>query len=114
MVVVSGAAGAVGSLVGQIAKIKGCYVIGYAGTDEKVRWLVEELGFDKAFNYKTVDIGKSLTEAAPKGVDCYFDNVSQQLSRCPLFFYLTSGFARFLFYGVKPFFFVIGLRSEVT
>jgi len=80
VVVVSGAAGAVGSLVGQIAKIKGCYVIGYAGTDEKVRWLVEELGFDKAFNYKTVDIGKSLTEAAPKGVDCYFDNVGGDMS----------------------------------
>ena len=52
-VVVTGAAGAVGSLVGQIAKIKGCTVIGYAGTDEKVQWL-KDLGFDFAFNYKTV------------------------------------------------------------
>src|ERR1022692_2011480 len=53
VVVVSGAAGAVGSLVGQIAKIKGCRVVGIAGTDEKVHWLVNDLGFDAAFNYKT-------------------------------------------------------------
>ncbi|CAH1785498.1 unnamed protein product [Owenia fusiformis] len=74
-VVVSGAAGAVGSLVGQIAKLKKCKVIGYAGTDAKCKWLKEELGFDHAFNYKTKDIGQSLKEAAPEGVDCYFDNV---------------------------------------
>merc|ERR1719228_1897502 len=73
-VVVSGAAGAVGSLVGQIAKIKGCKVIGYAGTDEKCKWL-KELGFDEAFNYKKVGVAESLSKAAPKGVDCYFDNV---------------------------------------
>lgn len=72
---VSGAAGAVGSLVGQIAKIKGCHVIGYAGSDDKVKWLTEELGFDRAYNYKTVDWNASLKEAAPNGVDCYFDNV---------------------------------------
>jgi NADPH-dependent curcumin reductase CurA len=54
-VVVNGAAGAVGSLVGQIAKIKGCKVIGYAGDDEKVNWLKQELGFDHAFNYKKVE-----------------------------------------------------------
>ena len=54
-VVVNGAAGAVGSLVGQIAKIKGCKVIGFAGTDEKCDWLTKELGFDKAYNYKTVN-----------------------------------------------------------
>merc|ERR1719186_1064930 len=58
-VVVSGAAGAVGSLVGQIAKIKGCTVIGYAGTDDKVEWL-KELGFDHAFNYKKVSVKDSL------------------------------------------------------
>jgi len=80
VVVVSGAAGAVGSLVGQIAKIKGCYVIGYAGSDDKVQWLVNELGFDRAFNYKTVDVAQSLKEAAPHGVDCYFDNVGGLLS----------------------------------
>ncbi|KAK2708755.1 hypothetical protein QYM36_014381, partial [Artemia franciscana] len=73
-VVVNGAAGAVGSLVGQIAKIKGCKVIGYAGSDDKIKWL-QELGFDHAFNYKKVNIRKSLKEAAPNGVDCYFDNV---------------------------------------
>lgn len=80
VVVVSGAAGAVGSIVGQIAKIKGCHVIGLAGTDDKVKWLVEDLGFDHAFNYKTVNLKESLKEAAPKGVDCYFDNVGGKIS----------------------------------
>jgi len=73
-VVVSTAAGAVGSIVGQIAKVKGCKVIGYTGSDEKVKWL-KEIGYDHAFNYKKVDLDKSLKEAAPNGVDCYFDNV---------------------------------------
>ncbi|KAJ8964259.1 hypothetical protein NQ317_002161 [Molorchus minor] len=75
-VAVTGAAGAVGSLVGQIAKIKGCKVIGLAGSDEKGKWLVDDLGFDHFINYKTADIDKALTEVAPEGVDCYFDNVS--------------------------------------
>lgn len=79
-VVVTAAAGAVGSLVGQIAKIKGCRVIGFAGSDDKCKWLEDELGFDKAINYKTADIAKALKEAAPKGVDCYFDNVGGELS----------------------------------
>ena len=75
-VVVSGAAGAVGSLVGQIAKIKQCRVVGIAGSDEKVAWVKDELGFDAAFNYKTVDnILKRLSELCPRGIDCYFDNV---------------------------------------
>jgi NADPH:quinone reductase len=75
-VVVSGAAGAVGSLVGQIAKIKGCRVVGIAGTDEKVQWLVDDLGFDAAFNYKTAtDYTAKLKEICPSGLDCYFDNV---------------------------------------
>merc|ERR1711936_389121 len=74
-VVVSGAAGAVGSLVGQIAKLKGCKVIGFAGTDQKCEWLTKELGFDKAYNYKTTDVDKVLKEGAPNGVDCFFDNV---------------------------------------
>jgi len=75
-VLVSGAAGAVGSLVGQIAKIKGCRVVGIAGTDDKVEWLTKELGFDGAFNYKTTDdyVAK-LKELCPSGIDCYFDNV---------------------------------------
>jgi len=74
-VVVTGAAGAVGSLVGQIAKIKGCRVIGFAGSDSKCEWLTKELGFDKAYNYKTTDIDVVLKEGAPNGVDCFFDNV---------------------------------------
>jgi NADPH-dependent curcumin reductase CurA len=75
-VVVSGAAGAVGSLVGQIARIKRCRAIGIAGTDEKVRFLVDELGFDAAFNYReTPDYDAKLKELCPNGVDVYFDNV---------------------------------------
>jgi NADPH-dependent curcumin reductase CurA len=75
-VVVSGAAGAVGSLVGQIAKIKGCRVVGIAGSDQKVAWLLDELGFDAAFNYKTSpDYFSKLHELCPKGIDVYFDNV---------------------------------------
>nr|CAD7413555.1 unnamed protein product [Timema poppensis] len=80
VVVVSGAAGAVGSLVGQIAKLKGCKVIGFAGTDDKVRWLKEELNFDEAFNYKTENPTLVLKQAAPEGVDCYFDNAGGELS----------------------------------
>ncbi|CAH2037152.1 unnamed protein product, partial [Iphiclides podalirius] len=79
-VVVTGAAGAVGSIVGQIARIKGCKVIGFAGSDYKVQWLEKELGFDKAFNYKTVNVTIALKEAAPNGVDCYFDNVGGEIS----------------------------------
>lgn len=59
--------------------ITGCYVIGFAGSDDKVKWLTEELGFDKAYNYKTADWDASLKEAAPNGIDCYFDNVSQEI-----------------------------------
>jgi NADPH:quinone reductase len=75
-VVVSCAAGAVGSIVGQIAKIKGCRAIGIAGGDDKVRYIVDELGFDAAFNYKTTkNYFEKLKELCPKGVDVYFDNV---------------------------------------
>src|SRR6185295_20342923 len=75
-VVVSSAAGAVGSLAGQIAKIKGCRVVGVAGSDEKVAWIRDELGFDAAFNYKTTkDYIAKLHELCPKGIDVYFDNV---------------------------------------
>ncbi|WKX70162.1 NADP-dependent oxidoreductase [Streptomyces sp. XD-27] len=75
-VFVSGAAGAVGSQVGQIAKLKGASrVIGSAGSDEKVRLLVEEYGFDAAFNYKDGPVTDQLKEAAPDGIDVYFDNV---------------------------------------
>jgi NADPH-dependent curcumin reductase CurA len=75
-VFVSGAAGAVGSLVGQIAKLKGAArVVGSAGSAEKVRHLTEDLGFDAAFNYKDGDIRGQLRTAAPDGIDVYFDNV---------------------------------------
>lgn len=75
-VFVSGAAGAVGSVVGQIAKIKGCRVVGSAGTDEKVAYIVDELGFDAAFNYREVDDYETeLQTLLPDGIDVYFDNV---------------------------------------
>jgi len=74
-VFVSGAAGAVGSIVGQIAKLKGCRVLGSAGSQDKVDWLTGELGFDYAFNYKDGDLLSHLREGAPDGIDVYFDNV---------------------------------------
>ena len=74
-VVVSGAAGAVGALVGQIAKIKGCRVIGIAGGPEKCKHLTEELGFDASIDYKSEDVLKALVTHCPKGIDIYFDNV---------------------------------------
>jgi NADPH-dependent curcumin reductase CurA len=74
-VFVSAAAGAVGSVAAQIAKIKGCYVIGSAGTDEKCRWLKDELGLDAVINYKNGDLRTALKAAAPKGIDVNFENV---------------------------------------
>ena len=74
-VVVSGAAGAVGSVVGQIAKIKGCRVVGIAGGAEKCRFIVDELGFDEAIDYKSEKVRSGLKRACPQGVDIYFDNV---------------------------------------
>ncbi len=80
-IVVSGAAGAVGSIVGQIGKILGCRVVGIAGTDEKVAILKEEFGFDEAINYNTTEnISKAVAEACPNGVDIYFDNVGGAIS----------------------------------
>jgi NADPH-dependent curcumin reductase len=78
-VVVSGAAGAVGSIAGQIAKIKGCRVVGIAGGEEKCSWIVEDLGFDAAIDYKSQDVRRALREAAPDGVDVYFDNVGGEI-----------------------------------
>jgi NADPH-dependent curcumin reductase CurA len=72
--VVSGAAGSVGSIAGQIGKAEGLRVIGTAGSDEKCRWLEDELGFDKAINYKTAGLRAELAAAAPAGVDIYFEN----------------------------------------
>lgn len=73
--VVSAAAGAVGSLAGQIGKIIGCRVVGIAGTDEKCKWLTDELGFDAAINYKKESVFRRLKEYCPDGIDVYFDNV---------------------------------------
>lgn len=73
-IVVSGAAGSVGSIVGQLAKAEGLNVIGVAGGDEKCDWIVSELGFDGAINYKTDDIAAKLAELAPNGIDIYFEN----------------------------------------
>jgi NADPH-dependent curcumin reductase CurA len=73
--VVSGAAGAVGSLVGQIGKIVGCRVVGIAGSDEKCRWLTEELGFDAAINYKAGPVRSRLRRECPSGIDVHFENV---------------------------------------
>ena len=80
VVVVSGAAGATGSTVGQIAKIKGAgKVIGIAGGPEKCGWIVDELGFDAAIDYKNEDVAARLRETAPEGVDLYFDNVGGEI-----------------------------------
>ena len=89
-VVVSAAAGSVGSIVGQIAKIKGCRVVGIAGGKEKCDWLTDELGFDAAVDYKAGAVFKALRAAAPNGIDVYFDNVggdileacSPQMNNC--------------------------------
>lgn len=79
--VVSGAAGAVGSIVGQIGKIMGCHVIGIVGTDEKVELVKTRFNFDKAINYKTTpDMKTAIAEACPNGVDIYFDNVGGEIS----------------------------------
>jgi NADPH-dependent curcumin reductase CurA len=78
-VVVSGAAGAVGSIAGQIAKLKGCRVIGIAGGREKCDWLVDELGFDAAIDYKAQDVRGALREHAPGRIDVFFDNVGGEI-----------------------------------
>jgi len=73
-IVVSGAAGSVGSIVGQLAKADGLNVIGIVGSDEKADWIVNELGFDGAINYKTDDLAAKLAQLTPKGIDVYFEN----------------------------------------
>ena len=84
-VVVSAAAGAVGMIVGQIAKIKGCRVVGVAGSDAKTSWLLEELGFDAALNYKNGNgLNGTLRELCPAGIDVYFDNVGGTVSDAAL------------------------------
>jgi NADPH:quinone reductase len=80
-VVVSAAAGAVGTIVGQIAKIQGCRVVGVAGSDKKTSYLIKQLGFDAAINYRSApDLKTALQEACPNGVDIYFDNVGGYIS----------------------------------
>lgn len=91
-VVVSGAAGAVGSTVGQIAKIKGAYVVGIAGSEEKVNYLVDKLGFDAAINYKTEDVKTALKKACPNGIDVYYENVGGEIGDAVL--PLLNKFAR--------------------
>jgi NADPH-dependent curcumin reductase CurA len=90
-VVVSGAAGATGAMVGQIAKIKGCRAVGIAGGPEKCRYLTQELGFDAAIDYKSEDVPARLRETCPKGIDVYFDNVGGPL--------LDAALARLAFRG---------------
>ena len=77
--VVSAAAGAVGSLVGQIGKIVGCHVVGIAGGEEKCRWITEELGFDAAIDYKAEPVLEGLKKHCPKGIDVYFENVGGEI-----------------------------------
>jgi NADPH-dependent curcumin reductase CurA len=80
-VLVSGAAGAVGSIVGQLARIKGARAVGIAGRADKVRWITDELGFDAAFDYKAVpNYGAKIAELCPDGVDGYFDNVGGDIT----------------------------------
>jgi NADPH-dependent curcumin reductase CurA len=78
-VVVSTAAGAVGSIVVQIAKVKGCHVVGLAGTNEKCAWIKNDLGFDVAINYRTKDVSKTLAAACPDGIEVYFDTVGGEI-----------------------------------
>ena len=90
-VVVSGAAGATGSAVGQLAKIHGCRAVGIAGGADKCRYLIDELGFDAAIDYKNEDVYQRLKETCPKGVDIYFDNVGGAI--------LDAALARLAFHG---------------
>lgn len=91
-VLVSAAAGAVGSVAGQLAKIKGCRVVGIAGGEQKCRWLTEELGFDAAIDHRTESLSTALRDAAPDGVDVFLDNVGGDV--------LDAGLAR-LAYGAR-------------
>ncbi len=78
-VLVSGAAGAVGSVVGQIAKIKGCHVVGIAGGSAKCEYITSQLGFDAAIDYKSEDVRAGIKKYCPKGIDVYFDNVGGEI-----------------------------------
>lgn len=82
--VVSAAAGAVGSLVGQLGKLHGCRVVGIAGSDEKCSWLTAELGFDAAVNYRREPVAEALVASCPEGIDVYFDNVGGEILEAAL------------------------------
>jgi len=84
VIFISGAAGAVGSVAGQLAKLRGCHAIGAAGSAEKVKFLQEECGFDIALNYKAAPILEQLNEAVPNGIDVYFDNVGGEMLEAAL------------------------------
>jgi hypothetical protein len=90
-VLVSAAAGATGSIAGQLARIRGCRAVGLAGSEDKCRWLTGELGFDAAINYKTADLPRALAEACPKGIDVYFDNVGGEILETALFLMNVRG-----------------------
>ena len=90
-VVVSGAAGATGSVVGQIAKLQGCRVVGIAGGPEKCRYLTSELGFDAAIEYKSENLITALRRHCPSGIDVYFDNVGGAILDCALMFLALHG-----------------------
>ncbi|KAI1339820.1 NAD(P)-binding protein [Xylariaceae sp. FL0016] len=96
-VVVSGAAGATGSIVGQICKIKGCRVVGIAGTDDKCAWLKNDLGFDVALNYKSPNFKKEFAEATPDYIDMYWDNVGGEILELAL--HRAKFHARFVMCG---------------
>lgn len=96
-VVVSGASGATGHIVGQIAKINGARVIGITGSDEKCRWLCDELGFDVALNYKSPDFVTKLEEATPDLIDVYWDNIGGWILEVTLS--RAAMFARFIICG---------------
>ncbi|EOG8142273.1 NADP-dependent oxidoreductase [Serratia marcescens] len=78
--VVSAASGSVGSVVGQLGKLAGCRVVGLAGSEDKCRYVLEELGFDSCLNYKTADLNRDLRAACPQGIDIYFENVGGRVS----------------------------------
>ncbi len=98
MVVVSGAAGAVGSIAGQIARMKGCRVVGITGSDQKTHYLKDELLFDEAINYRKYgNLRKPLKEACPEGIDIYFDNVGGEISDSVM--YLLNDHSRIVLCG---------------
>lgn len=96
-IVVSAASGAVGAVVGQIGKLMGCHVVGIAGSDEKVSYIVDELGFDAGINYRTQDVASAIEAACPDGVDCYFDNVGGEITEAVMPYF--NDFARMAICG---------------